>query len=121
MRDRFDLRLHVAAVPWAEIREPAASESSATVRARVVAARARQTARQGVVNARLDGPALRDACRLGDAAAESLLAAGATRFHLSARGVARVLRVARTIADLDGAEAIAAPHLAEALQFRGGA
>jgi magnesium chelatase family protein len=83
----------------------------------VVAARARQAARQDVLNARLDGERLRHACRLGPDA-QGLLRAGASRLALSARAVARVLRVARTIADLADAGEIQAPHLAEALQFR---
>ena len=75
-------------------------------------------ARDNRLNARLHGRALRARTVL-DAAARRLLDAAAARLALSARGHDRVLRVARTIADLDGAESVSADHVAEALQFRG--
>ena len=81
-------------------------------------ARQRQLQRQGATNGRLEGRALDRICRVG-AAAEALLARGTSRFGLSARAVARVLRVARTLADLEGATDIAKGHVAEALQLRG--
>src|SRR5581483_11078020 len=118
LRDRFDLSMELPALPWAELRGGPIPEASATVRARVDAARDRQRVRQGTVNARLDGAALRSACRLDDAAAERLLASGVARLQLSARSVTRVLRVARTIADLSARDAIAREDVAEALQFR---
>lgn len=118
LRDRFDLALELPALPWADLQDAAPGESSRAVRRRVCDARARQLHRQGCVNGRLDGRTLREACRLADRASESLLARGVAKFHLSARGVTRVLRVARTIADLKAAQAIAASDLAEALQFR---
>ncbi|MBP8272806.1 MAG: ATP-binding protein [Acidobacteria bacterium] len=117
MRDRFDLSVEVQAVPWRDLRATSPGEASAVVRARVVAARERQFARDGRLNARLDGPALKRACAL-DAAGERLLGKAMARQFLSARGATRVLRVARTIADLAGHDAIVKTDVAEALQFR---
>ena len=117
LRDRFDLSVEVQAVPWCELRDTTAGESSATVKARVIAARARQIERQRVLNAQLDGKALRGVCRISEKS-DALLGRAVTRLGLSARAVTRVLRVARTIADLEGTADIADRHLAEALQFR---
>jgi len=91
---------------------------TADVRARVVSARARQVTRQGVVNARLEGAALKRVCARADSQVDSLLEEGVSKFSLSVRGVTRVLRVARTVADLEGSTSLAARHLAEALHFR---
>ena len=88
------------------------------IRQRVVAARERQLSRDGVLNARLVGRRLRARARLQNDA-RALLGRALTRLALSARGYDRVLRVSRTIADLEGAEEISAEHLGEALQFRG--
>jgi magnesium chelatase family protein len=119
LRDRFDLHVDVQAVPYDDLRASAPQESTAAVRVRVAHARARQLARQPVLNGRLEGRALRTACAIEDEDADALLAKGAARLGLSARAVTRVIRVARTIADLSGAEVIRRVHLAEALQFRG--
>ena len=116
LRDRIDLAVDVAALPIGQLAGGAASEPSAAVRARVLDARDRQRAR-GVLNARLDGPALAAACGLDPAGWELLEKAG-TKLGLSARGVNRVRKVARTIADLAGEDAVRWDHLAEALQFR---
>jgi len=118
MRDRFDLTVEVQAVPWADLRAEAPAESSAPVRVRVLAARDRQRQRQRGLNAHLEGRTLRVVCRRADDRAERVLEMGVLRLGLSARAVTRVLRVARTIADLNGHDAIAAEHLTEALQFR---
>ena len=118
LRDRFDLSIEIPAVPWADLRATTAGESSSAVRARVLTARVRQLARQACLNARLDGRALRAACALNDREAEGLLANGVSKLRLSARAVMRVLRVARTIADLEGTASLTAAHLAEALQWR---
>jgi magnesium chelatase family protein len=96
-------------------------ETSATVAARVAAARAVQETRFDATPARTNADA--EGNLLGDIAqpaaeAQEMLVKAADRFNLSARGYHRVLRVARTIADLDGADTIAAPHVAEALSYR---
>jgi magnesium chelatase family protein len=118
LRDRMDLSVAVSAVSAREIQSGAAGESSAAIRARVLDARDRQIARSGTLNARLHGRALRARATLADSAAPLVAQAMAT-LALSARAYDRVLRVARTIADLDGSEKTEAPHVAEALQFRG--
>ncbi len=87
------------------------------VRERVVAARAIAIARQGASNARLAGDALDRHCRL-DAAASRFLQAATTRLGWSARSFHRVLRVARTIADLAASAEITTAHLGEAIQYR---
>jgi magnesium chelatase family protein len=84
----------------------------------VIAARQRQLARDGVLNARLQGRSLRARTALSSEA-RGVLARALTKLALSARAYDRVLRVARTIADLDDVDRIDAPHVAEALQFRG--
>ena len=117
--DRIDLRLEVAPVRIAELAGTAPGEGSAAVAARVAAARAVQAARWGAarVNADADGDALR-AGAAPSVEAAALLDRVAERFGLSARGWHRVLRVARTIADLDGAAEIARDHMAEAAAYR---
>jgi magnesium chelatase family protein len=115
--DRIDLHVEVPRVPQAALRATAPGEDSATVRARVVAARARQFARAGKVNAWLGNREVEATCALG-ASDQALLERAVDRLGLSARAYHRVLKVARTIADLDGADDIATPHLAEALGYR---
>lgn len=118
MRDRFDLSVEVQAVPWRDLRATSPGEASAVVRARVVAARERQFARDGRLNARLvEGPALKRACAL-DPPGERLLGKAMARQFLSARGATRVLRVARTIAHLASRDVIDAGDVSEAIQFR---
>jgi magnesium chelatase family protein len=95
-------------------------EASESIRARVIAARARQRERLGDparLNAHLRGKELRQYCDVGDAG-RRLLDAATTRLGLSARAYTRILRVARTIADLAGEPRIATAHLAEAIQYR---
>ncbi|MBI3493629.1 MAG: ATP-binding protein, partial [Acidobacteria bacterium] len=121
LRDRIDLIVEVPALPVSTLTDGPVGESSAAVRERVVAARARQTAHFGDgtvrVNAGLSGRALHHHCRL-DKDSTRLLETAIHRLALSARGYDRVLKVARTIADLASSDSIEAPHLAEALQYR---
>jgi magnesium chelatase family protein len=114
--DRLDLQIEVPALTSSELFEAPRGESTATVRERVMATRERQRAR-GWVNALLPPTALREACALDEAGAR-LVADAVDRGGMSARGVHRALRVARTIADLGGDDRIATMHLAEALQYR---
>lgn len=116
--DRIDLQVFVPRVERELLLAPAAgSESSATVRARAIAARERQTRRAGKPNARLSVKEIERDCAL-DMAAKALVEAAMARLGLSARGLHRVLKVARTIADLESAAAIESRHLAEALRYR---
>ena len=111
--DRIDLHVEV---PRQKFGRFPPGESSAAVRERVAAARAAQSARPAL-NARLDVAGVREHCRL-DAAGDKLLDAACERLDLSARAHQRIVKVARTIADLDGSERIAGRHLAEAMGFR---
>lgn len=116
--DRIDLQLEVPRVPLAELNATAgAGENSAAVRARVVAARDRQLARAGKPNALLGNAEVERDCVLTDAD-RRLLERAVDRFGLSARAYHRLLRVARSIADLAGEPRIATPHLSEAIQLR---
>ena len=120
--DRIDLHVEVPALRDAELLGPALGEGSGTVRERVLAARQRQLARfhalPGVfANAHMGPREIRQLCRV-DAAGEGLLRAAIQRLGLSARAYHRVLRLARTIADLEGRDALAVPHVAEAIQYR---
>ena len=118
LRDRFDISLDLPGLDWAEMQGQSPSESTIVVRERVLAARARQNERQGCLNGRLTGRRLQAMCRLGPEA-ETLLGKGVSRLKLSVRAVTRVLRVARTVADLEGSiEQLTAGQVAEALQFR---
>ena len=121
LRDRIDLSVHVPAVPFRTLTEAGRGESSAFVRRRVAEARRRQIERgapRGTrLNARIEGRALMRQCAL-DPAGLRVLDAASRRFHLSARSCHRLMKVARTIADLAGAERIAVEHVAEAVQFR---
>ncbi|AOS96558.1 Competence protein ComM [Microbulbifer aggregans] len=115
--DRIDMQVEVASMNAAELQEAPAGESSETVRARVLAARERQLTRQGVVNAQLAGSALEQHCALGKSEA-AMLRNSVTQLGLSARSYHRVLRVARTLADLAGIANIGTAQVAEALAYR---
>lgn len=118
--DRIDLRVETPAMRASEVARLPPGEPSAAVAARVAAARDRQAERwraPGFLNAQADGQALEDAAAM-DASARDLLGLAADKLDLSMRGLMRVLRVARTIADLAGEPAVRRPHIAEAAGFR---
>jgi magnesium chelatase family protein len=118
LRDRFDLTLDLPAVPYTDLAGTPQAESSAVVRERVARARRCQLARQGHLNGRLDDRHVRRLCGQAGRGVDGMLSQAARRLGLSARGVTRLLRVARTVADLDGQTEVLAGHVAEALQFR---
>ena len=119
--DRMDLHVSVPSVEYEALRRREAPESSAEVKRRVDAARGVQAARfagtDTICNAQMPPDQVGGFCAL-DAAGEKLLRAAFERMGLTARSHDRILRVARTIADLDGASEIGPAHLAEAIQFR---
>ena len=116
--DRIDLHVDVPRLPPAELRPDAPpGESSAAVRERVMRARSVQQARAGTANARLSHAQMDAACRLA-AADQALLERAVDALQLTARSMHRILRVARTIADLAGAESIGSAHLSEAIGYR---
>lgn len=117
LMDRIDLHVEVPAVDVQDLLHAPRSESSASVRARCLAARERALARQGKPNRSLQGEELDQSLQL-DAAATKLLHAAAQRLRWSARSTHRALKVARTIADLADSATTQAAHVAEAIQYR---
>jgi magnesium chelatase family protein len=117
--DRIDIQIELPALSPAELsgRSASVGETSATVARRVADARDRQIQRQGKTNRELDGREVDAVCR-PDAVGEALLREAGERFGWSARAYYRVLKVARTIADLAAADSPSAAHLAEAIQYR---
>ena len=119
--DRIDLHVDVASVPYQALRQEAPSERSDQIRARVSEARGVQRARfagTGIhANAQMTPRQIREHCAV-DAEGHALLERVVDRLGMSARAYARILKVARTIADLDGAAAVAGAHIAEAVQYR---
>lgn len=115
--DRIDMQIEVAAMPPDALSAAADGEGSAAIAARVNRAYQLQLRRQDKVNQRLATHEIDKYCRL-NSAGEQLLRTAMLRLHWSARAYHRVLKVARSIADLAGATAIAAPHVAEAIQYR---
>ena len=115
--DRIDIQIEVPAVAQNDLLDKADGETSATLQARVEIARQRQLARQDKSNALLSVSDIDELC-VPDAQGTALLQQAISRLNLSARAYHRVLKVARTIADLAGSENILASHIAEAVQYR---
>jgi magnesium chelatase family protein len=115
--DRIDIQIEVPAVPQDDIVNKADGESSSVLQARVEIARQRQLARQGKPNAQLSVTEIDTWCA-PDTQGEALLRLAMTRLNLSARAYHRVLKVARTIADLNDSKNILTQHIAEAVQYR---
>jgi magnesium chelatase family protein len=115
--DRIDLQVEVAAVPQLELVKAAKGEASDAIRERVTRARERQITRQGKPNAKLGPKEIDERCK-PDKAGEELLKSAIARMGLSARAYHRVLKVARTIADLEGAASIGSSQIAEAIRYR---
>ncbi len=118
--DRIDIHIEVPAVKYKELRAPSSAEDSASVRQRVIAARDRQLERfrsekKTYANAQMMPKMIRKHCAIS---AEKLLENAITRLGLSARAQDRILKVARTVADLDGGGGIEPRHLSEAIQYR---
>ena len=120
--DRIDIQIELPSLPYEELAAKGqGGESSAVIRERVVKARERAIERMKedriYCNAQLDAAAIRKYCPVDDKAS-ALLKAAYDKLGLSARGYDRILRVARTIADLDGSDVILPQHMAEAIQLR---
>ncbi|MBS1208582.1 MAG: putative competence protein ComM [Proteobacteria bacterium] len=117
--DRIDLSMEVGTLSADELQNTPAGETSHSVRTRVIAAHARQHARQGKANAHLEAAEIEAHC-IADDKARALLRQAIERMGLSARAYHRTLKVARSVADLANAEVISAAHVAEAVQYRRG-
>ena len=120
--DRIDMHIEIVPVPFDKLSEMASAEPSAVIRERVIAARGIQAARfsndEGIYcNAQMSSKMLRKYCAV-DEAGQQLLKAAMARMNLSARAYDRILKVARTIADLAGSEIVQTEHLAEAINYR---
>jgi magnesium chelatase family protein len=119
--DRIDIMVEVPSVAFDDLRQRAEAEPSASIKDRVDRARQIQNRRygekSGMCNARMGPQEMRSYCRLDDAS-EALMQGAFERMGLTARSYDRILRVARTIADLEGSKEIRAHHLAEAVRYR---
>jgi magnesium chelatase family protein len=115
--DRIDIQIEVPAVPQYDLLNKTAGETSAAIQSRVESARSRQLARQQKHNALLSVTEIDTYCA-PDAQGESLLRRAITQLDLSARAYHRILKLARSIADLEGCNNIASEHIAEAIQYR---
>jgi magnesium chelatase family protein len=116
--DRIDMHISVPRLTREQLEQQAhQAESSLTIRRRVVACRQRQLDRNGVCNARMTHRQIQKYCRLEEKA-QNLLSTAIEKLRLSARGYDRILKVARTIADMEGTEQIQIPHISEAIGYR---
>ena len=120
--DRIDIQVDIVAVPFSELSKTARGESSAEIRKRVIAARQIQTERfkneKGIhCNAQMTDRMLHQYCAI-DEQTTTVLHNAMERLHLSARAYSRILKVARTIADIEGSENIQMQHIAEAIGYR---
>jgi magnesium chelatase family protein len=120
--DRIDLHIEVPAVEYRDVASERAEETSATIRERIIRARQRQQDRfrddaKVNCNARMATRQLKQYCKLSQDSQE-LIRVAMNELHLSARAYDRILKVSRTIADLDGKSSIAPEHVSEAIQYR---
>ena len=120
--DRIDIHIEVTPVPFEKLSDDRKGESSVDIRNRVTAARELQTKRfqdlENVhYNAQMSTKQIREYCKLDDASLQ-LLKSAMERLNLSARAYDRILKVARTIADLDNSEGVTGNHISEAIQYR---
>jgi magnesium chelatase family protein len=115
--DRIDIHVEVPAVKYKEMAGEATGEPSEKIRARVEYSRVIQRDRFGHPNARMTPKEIKEHCRLDDECSE-LLKMAMTELNLSARAYDRILKVSRTIADLDRSEKIQSQHISEAIQYR---
>ncbi|MDR9777832.1 ATP-binding protein, partial [Rhizobium hidalgonense] len=118
LMDRIDLHIEVPALPTTDLQSKTSGEASVDIRKRVIAARERQLTRQGMTNAALNPQLLDQFASLGEPE-QRIISMAQQRLNLSARAYHRVLRVARTIADLNHDDHITTSHLTEALSYRG--
>ena len=122
MLDRIDIHIEVVPVSYDELSEVKPAESSESIRERVISAREKQSERfrdkdQVYCNAQMSSKLIREHCEI-DTAGKALLKKAMEKLGLSARAYDRILKVSRTIADLEGTEKIQSYHLAEAIQYR---
>jgi magnesium chelatase family protein len=120
--DRIDIHIEVTPVPFEKLTETRKAESSIEIRKRVTSAREKQTIRyenfQNLhYNAQMSSKQVREFCALDDTSLQ-LLKTAMERLNLSARAYDRILKVARTIADLEASESVSSNHIAEAIQYR---
>ena len=117
LMDRLDIQIEVPSLKESELVVQAHGDSTEIVRARVECARNRQLERQGMSNGQLAGSEIDEHCRIDEVGA-NLVKQAIVRLNLSARGYHRILKLARTIADLSGNPVISPADLAEAIQYR---